>query len=513
MAADIAEVERRLWSVADQLRANSGLKPSEYSRPVLGLLFLRYADAKFAEAERGLKLKPGSRLTPGPDAYKAKGVLFLTPEARFFHLRDLPEGANIGRALNQAMNDIEAVNPEVADALPKNYQDVPNSVLIELIKLLDPVDLEGDAFGRVYEFMMGEFAMQEMQKGGEFYTPSAIVRLIVEIIEPYHGRILDPACGSGGMFVHSANFVREHKHEPGKELSIFGIEKTRETLRLAKMNLGIHGLSGEIKEANSYYEDPFECVGRFDFVMANPPFNVDGVEKGKLAKDPRFPFGLPTPDNANYVWIELFYAALGPKGRAGFVMANSAADARGSELEIRKKLVESGAVDVIVSVGPNFFYTVTLPCTLWFFDRAKANGPHGDEVLFIDARRIFRQIDRAHREFTPSQIEFLANIVRLWRKTETFFDRSSSAEVNANFPDGKYRDVLGLCRLAHRNEIEAKGWSLNPGRYVGLAAGIPDHTDFRERLEELQEELEKLNGEAAALQSRIAQHVAEILSA
>ncbi len=512
MAADIAEIERRLWSVADQLRANSGLKPSEYSRPVLGLLFLRYADAKFAEAEKDLKPKPGSRLTPGPDAYKARGVLYLTPEARFPYLRDLPEGSNIGRALNQAMNDIEAVNAEVADALPKNYQDVPNSVLVELIKLLDPVDLEGDAFGRVYEFMMGEFAMQEMQKGGEFYTPAAIVRLIVEIIEPYHGRILDPACGSGGMFVHSANFVREHKHEPGKELSVFGIEKTRETLRLAKMNLAIHGLSGEIKEANSYYEDPFECVGRFDFVMANPPFNVDGVDKGKLAKDKRFPFGLPSTDNANYIWIELFYAALGPKGRAGFVMANSAADARGSELEIRKKLIENGAVDVIVSVGPNFFYTVTLPCTLWFLDREKAKGPRGGEVLFIDARRTFRQIDRAHREFTPSQIEFLANIVRLWRGTETFIDRSSSAEVKATFPDGKYRDIPGLCRRASRKEIEAQGWSLNPGRYVGVAPGAVDETDFLERLEELQEELEKLNDEAAVLQSRVAQNVAEILS-
>jgi type I restriction enzyme M protein len=509
--ADIAEIERRLWSVADQLRANSGLKPSEYSRPVLGLLFLRYADAKFAEAEKQLKPKPGSRLTPGPDAFKARGVVFLTPEARFQHLRDLPEGGNIGRALNDAMKDIEDNNPELADTLPRNYQDVPNSVLVELIKLLDPVDLEGDAFGRVYEFMMGEFAMQEMQKGGEFYTPAAIVRLIVEIIEPYHGRILDPACGSGGMFVHSANFVREHQHEPDRELSVFGIEKTRETLRLAKMNLAIHGLSGEIREANSYYDDPFECVGRFDFVMANPPFNVDGVDKGKLVKDPRFPFGLPSTDNGNYIWIELFYAALGPKGRAGFVMANSAADARGSELEIRKELIASGAVDVIVSVGPNFFYTVTLPCTLWFFDRSKAKGSRGDEVLFIDARRVFRQIDRAHREFTPSQIEFLANIVRLWRGTETFLDKSSSAEVKANFPDDKYRDVPGLCRRATRKDIQAQGWSLNPGRYVGVAPGVADDTDFRGRLEELQEELEKFNSAAAVLQSRIAQNVAELL--
>jgi type I restriction enzyme M protein len=234
--------------------------------------------------------------------------------------------------------------------------------------------------------------------------------LIVEIIEPYHGRILDPACGSAGMFVHSADFVRAHQQEPGKELSLFGIEKTRETLRLAKMNLAIHGLSGEIMEANSYYEDPYDCVGRFDFVMANPPFNVDGVDKGRLARDQRFPFGLPAPDNANYLWIELFYSALASEGRAGFVMANSAGDARSSELDIRRRLIESGAVDVIVSVGTNFFYTVTLPCTLWFFDKGKRTGPRADEVLFIDARRIFRQIDRAHRDFTPAQIEFLSTL-------------------------------------------------------------------------------------------------------
>lgn len=511
MAANLAEIEHRLWRSADQLRANSGLLPSQYSRPVLGLLFLRYADAIFAKAEKALKPKPGSRLTPGPDAFKARGVIYLKPDARFSYLRDLPEGANLGRALNGAMQDIEKANPELADTLPKNYQDVPNNILVELIKLLDPIALEGDSFGKVYEFMMGEFAMEEMQKGGEFYTPAAIVRLIVEIIEPYRGRILDPACGSGGMFVHSADFVRAHKHEPGKELSLFGIEKTRETLRLAKMNLAIHGLSGEIKEANSYYVDAHDCAGKFDFVMANPPFNVNDVDKGRLAKDKRFPFGLPTVDNANYLWIELFYAALSPKGRAGFVMANSAADARGSELEIRKKLIESGAVDAIVAVGPNFFYTVTLPCTLWFFDKGKAKGARDNEVLFIDARRIFRQIDRAHRDFTPDQIEFLANIVRLWRGSETFFDKGSKPEIRKHFPKGRYRDVPGLCRRGTRKEIAAQGWSLNPGRYVGVAPSEADDSDFRERLEELQEELEKLNAEAGELQARIAQNVAELL--
>jgi type I restriction enzyme M protein len=512
MSPDIAEIERRLWRSADQFRANSGLRPSEYSRPVLGLLFLRYAEARFVEAEKALKPRPGSRLTPGPDAFKSRGVLFLPPEARFSYLRDLPEDANLGRALNKAMTEIETNNPELADTLPKNYQEVPNQVLVELIKLLDPVVLEGDTFGKVYEFMMGEFAMQEMQKGGEFYTPASIVRLIVEIIEPYHGRILDPACGSGGMFAHSADFVREHQHEPGKELSLFGIEKTRETLRLAKMNIAIHGLSGEIKEANSYYEDPFECVGRFDFVMANPPFNVDGVDKGRLVKDQRFPFGLPTPDNANYLWIQLFYSALSPKGRAGFVMANSAADARGSELEIRKKLIETGAVDVVVSIGPNFFYTVTLPCTLWFLDNKKATEQRRDEVLFINAHHIFQQIDRAHRELTVSQIEFIANIVRLWRGSEIFLDRGSASEIQAHFPTHQYRDVPGLCRRVRQKEIEAQGWSLSPFRYVGITPGERENVDFRELLEALQEELEHLNGQAAILQSRIAQNVAELLS-
>jgi type I restriction enzyme M protein len=275
------------------LRANSGLKPSEYSRPVLGLLFLRYADGRFTELEKQLKPRLGA---PTPDAFKARGVIYLTREARFSHLLALPEGSNLGRALNKAMDDIERHNANLADALPKNYGAVADDILRELIKTLAPVDIDGDALGRVYEYFMGSFAMQEMQKGGEFYTPSSIVKLIVEIIEPYHGRILDPACGSGGMFVHSADFVRAHQKQPAKELSNFGIEKVAETQRLARMNLADHGLDGRVREANAYYEEPFDIVGQFDFVMANPPFNVYGVDKDKdaIRKRPdRFPFGLP----------------------------------------------------------------------------------------------------------------------------------------------------------------------------------------------------------------------------
>ena len=260
--------------------------------------------------------------------------------------------------------------------------------------------------------------MSEGQKGGEFFTPTSIVKLIVEIIEPFHGRIFDPACGSGGMFVQSAHFVERHRENPADEISVFGQERIAETVRLCRMNLAVHGLSGDIRQANTYYEDLHSSVGRFDFVMANPPFNVNKVDKERIKDDPRFPFGLPKPDNANYLWIQLFYSALNDTGRAGFVMANSASDARGSEQLIRERLLREGAVDVMISIGPNFFYTVTLPCTLWFLDRGKNAGSRGDTVLFIDARHIFRQLDRAHRDFTPEQLEFLANIVRLYRGEE-----------------------------------------------------------------------------------------------
>lgn len=520
MAQNNNHLEPRLWEAADQLWANSNLKPSEFSNPVLGLIFLRYADHRFTEAEKELTSQSSGsgRRKIGKLDYQAKGVLYLPEAARFSRLRNLPEGADIAQAVIDAMRAIELQNEELKDILPKTYKRLDNSTLVELLRIIGsiPMDIEGDAFGKIYEYFLGKFAMKEGQKGGEFFTPTSIVKLIVEIIEPFHGKIFDPACGSGGMFVQSGAFVEHHQKLPAKEISIYGQERVAETIRLCKMNLAVHGLSGDIRQSNTYYEDLHRSIngmaGKFDFVMANPPFNVSGVDKEKVKDDPRFALGMPSTDNANYLWIQAFYHALNEKGRAGFVMANSAADARGAELEIRKKLIRSGAVDVMVSVGSNFFYTVTLPCTLWFFDRGKPKTLR-DKVLFLDARHIFRQVDRAHRDFKLSQIEFLSNIVRLHRgeKIET---EMGSEEIFKEFfgkVPKQYLDVPGLCKVASIKDIESQGWSLNPGRYVGVAEGEADDFDFKERLEELNEELETLNIEARELEVQIAENVERIL--
>jgi len=530
-------LEKRLWAAADQFRANSGLKAAEYSGPVLGLIFLRFAEARFAkrraELEKaGASPRRGNSRIDDPKAYMAEGVLYLTPSARFDYLLQRPEGSNVGKAVNEAMADIEKHNPQLAGVLPRNYQIFNGTLLKELLKKVSeiPVSLDYDAFGRIYEYFLGQFARTEGQKGGEFYTPAPIVRLMVEILEPFHGRILDPACGSGGMFVQSARFVAEHKKNPSSELSIFGVEKTGETGRLCRMNLAVHGLEGQVRhggegqksEVNSYYDDPHKAVGAFDFALANPPFNVNAVDKDRLkdAVGPgrRFPFGLPRTDNANYLWIQLFYSSLNDKGRAAFVMANSASDARASELEIRKQLIQSRAVDAVVAVGPNMFFTVVLPCTLWFLDRNKKRTSRADQVLFVDARHIYRQIDRAHRDWTEAQVGFVANLVRLYRGEAPDFvlggneARTKLAEVFGKKP--KYADVAGLCKAETLRKIERQGWSLNPGRYVGVA---PDEEvsdeDFKVQLEALNEEFETLNTQARKLEQTIAGNVTEILEA
>jgi type I restriction enzyme M protein len=524
-----ATLEKNLWDAADQFRANSGLKAQEYSGPILGLIFLRFAEVRFTAQHQkleaaGASSRRGSRVDE-PAAYHADGILYLAPEARFDYLLTLPEAGDIGARVNAAMREIEKHNPQLAGVLPKTYNLFTATLLKELLKKVSeiPATVDYDAFGRIYEYFLGEFARTEGQKGGEFYTPSSIVKLLTEIIEPFHGRILDPACGSGGMFVQSARFVAEHQQNPAAELAICGVEKTDETGRLCRLNLAVHGLEGDIRHGgniNSYYDDPHSATGQFDFVLANPPFNVNAVDKERLKEmvgpGRRFPFGLPRTDNANYLWIQLFYSALNATGRAGFVMANSASDARASEQELRQQLIEARAVDVMVAVGPNMFYTVTLPCTLWFLDKGKARTERADTVLFIDARHIYRQIDRAHRDWTDAQIGFIANLVRLYRGEPLDFTFGGS-EAEAKLRDifgqqPAYADIPGLCKAATLSEVEGQGWSLNPGRYVGVAPGeeVSDE-DFKEQLEALNEELEVLNAQARELETIIAQNVGGIL--
>ncbi len=496
------ELEKRLWEAADQLRANSGMRVGEYSLPVLGLIFLKYADARFEEATNRLS-----------DNHKSGSTVLYLPEGAWYSTL-MKKDENVGQAINDAMELIEAENVALKDVLPKTYHRMENFLLVELLRIFNtiPMDIEGDVFGRIYEYFLGKFASAEGQRGGEFFTPTSLVKLIVEIIEPYHGRIFDPACGSGGMFVQSAHFVKQHQGNVNGDgdTSIYGQEKITQTVRLAKMNLAVHGLEGDIRPANTYYEDPHKMLGRFDFVMANPPFNVDGVDYERLRDDPRLPFGIPSTDNANTLWIQFFYSALTMNGRAGFVMANSASDARdGQQNRIREGLIRSGAVDVMVAVGPNFFHNVTLPCMLWFLDRSEARQ---DTTLFIDARKIFIQVVRARREYTPDQIEFIGNIARLYRGQEPELWRGSGKWLHELFPDGVYQDIPGLCKVATLDEIAAQGWSLNPGRYVGVAAREDnDGFDFKRTMTELYERLELLNVEAHELEKQISEDMLWLL--
>ena len=508
LATDIYDIQQTLWAIADELRANSNLSSSEYSTPVLGLIFLKFADDKFDEARAELEGTGTGRRQVGPADYHAKKVLYLPHEAEFDTLLALPEAADIGQAISDAMRLIEEHNPDLDGVLPKDYQRFENKTLFELLRAFDviPSNLSGDAFGKIYEYFLGKFAMSEGKRGGQFFTPAPIVELIVRMIEPAGGtKILDPACGSGGMFVQSARFVEQHREAAGDRISIYGQEKTTETVKLAKMNLAVHGLAGDIREANTYYEDSHDCVGEFDYVMANPPFNVDKVDKARLEDDPRYPFGIPAADNANYLWIQNFYSALNDTGRAGFVMANSASDARSSELEIRRQLIETRALSAIISVSTNFFYTVALPVTLWFLDKGKATEEDwADWTLFINASTIYTPVDRTHREWTPAQMEFLTNIQRLYWQWEPTLEHDGTKELlDEHFPDGTYTDVPGLCRYVHIDEIEEQGWSLNPGRYVGVKVETIDEGVFKERMKRLSDEFHELTEVSSQLSVEI----------
>ena len=436
----LKRLEADLWSAADNLRANSDLKSSEYATPVLGLIFLKFADNNYRRHEAAIlaeytKLRGTRREKKISEIAIEKCGFYLPDNARYDHLLNLPEEKDIAKALKAAMKAIEDFKPELEGVLPKDEysrltrdektKTIPNQLLKSFANI--PADLTGDLFGQIYEYFLAEFARSEGSKGGEFFTPRAVVRLMVEIIEPHGGKVFDPACGSGGMFVQSAHFISEHQKKlksSQSDVYVYGQEKTMETVNLAKMNLAVNGLRGDIKKANTYYEDTFSSFGKFDYVLANPPFNVDDVSLSSVEKDKRFnTYGIPrnkskvkkkdagkeTVPNANYLWINLFATSLKQKGRAALVMANSASDARHSEADIRKKLIDENLIYAVLTLPSNMFYTVTLPATLWFFDKAKTD----DKILFINTRNIFTQIDRAHREFSDEQIQNIGVISQL----------------------------------------------------------------------------------------------------
>src|SRR5690625_209272 len=548
------QLKKQLWEVADELRANTGLKASAYSTPVLGLIFLKFADAKYAQFEDEINrefeaFKGGRREKKIEEIAIEKCGFYLPKHSRYTYLLNLSEEENIANKIKEAMEGIEQYSPEFAEVLPKDsYHDLStednNKILNRLLRNFNdiPVDTEHDIFGEVYEYFLGEFALAEGQGGGEFYTPRSVVRYMVEVLQPSEGKILDPACGSGGMFVQVANYAQAHKEKNGGtalNLRAYGVERTGETVKLAKMNLFLNNIRGEITEANSYYADPYNSVGNFDYVLANPPFNVDNVELDLVKDKKRFnAYGVPQTKgkkpkvpNANYLWINQFATALNENGRASLVMANSASDAGHSEKEIRKALIEDGIVSQMVALPSNMFSTVTLPATLWFFDR---NKPKKDEILFIDARNIFTQVDRALRKFSDEQIKNLAIINRLYEgDSDSFFalikeyeEARDQAETGADekyfqkqidwllerFPNGKYQDVIGLCKVAKlegEDGIIGQDYSLNPGRYVGVVIEDDGMTaeEFKEELFGLNEEFKQLNEEAKALEKQIEENL------
>ena len=678
----LRKLEAELWRAADQLRANSKLTASEYSMPVLGLIFLRHAYNRFLKAkedvEKSLPYHPqrGRRPVTKQD-FEEQNAMFLPDKAQFDYLVSLPESADIGEAIDNAMKLIEEEYENLNGVLPKNFSIFSKDLLRELLRIFNKEVLqkaEGDLFGKIYEYFLNKFAMTGAQEGGEFFTPMSLVQTIVNVIEPDHGIVFDPACGSAGMFVQTGYFIESEGLKPAEKVTFYGQEKAELNTKLAKMNLTVHGLEGKIFEGNTFYEDKHNLVGGADFVMANPPFNVDGVDKAKdvVKKDPRLildgKVNLPKNDNANYLWIQYFYNYLKPTGRAGFVMASSASDAGHSEKDIREKLVKTGAVDVMMAIGNNFFYTRSLPCTLWFFDRAKElDTDKKDKVLMLDARKIYRKVTSKVNDFSPEQLQNLICIVNLyrgnsqkfettvksylqnaaelatttaeattelqkqlqkvlnilstfclkqdsqdlkidkiipnWKEIEddakTIFEQQTQLiesvkknqgnqliteitvqtkalrkpqdklikqltdavgtatkeyQLNKNkdwkelslkeqldqmkalqtqlsgnpdeeepgllheteyfyrqahwltsrFPEGVYTDVEGLCKVVTQAEIEAKDWSLSPGRYVGVDTATHEDFDYEERLKEIHIELEGLNEEAIALANVIA---------
>jgi type I restriction enzyme M protein len=621
---NIRKLEADLWESADLLRAESKLTSNQYCMPVLGLIFLRYAYSRFKMVEAEiLKNRPsrGGKVMPVEASdFAAKSTLFLPEAAQYERLVNLPEDiasagltdkdghpiGSLGEAVNNAMLLIEDQSEQLTGVLPVSYTDFSDALLAELLRIFNNSaldDIGGDIIGRIYEYFLNKFAKNIASDDGVFFTPKSLVKMIVNVIEPKKGTLLDPACGSGGMFIQSGDFVNAAGMNANSAMTFFGQEKVKYNAQLCLMNMAVHGLTGKIMsgdDANSFYHDAYSLNGCCDYVMANPPFNVDKVKAESCENAGRLPFGLPGVNkktkevgNANYLWISYFYSYLNERGRAGFVMASSATDSQGKDKEIREQLVRTGHVDVMVSVGNNFFYTKSLPCSLWFFDKAKGEAAKG-KVLFLDARNYYTVVDRTLNEWSEWQLKNLNAIVWLYRgevekytallkeyrrdlsakasaaeveksaleeavRRDSFADivsgltdaltmlkMTAKAEVESagrrekkkveqqyndwieyveknmlteareaqwlveKFGDGVYTDVLGLCKVAGIDEIEAKGWSLTPGAYVGVAPVQDDGVDFAGRMAEIHRELLALQAESNALMDTISKNMEEM---
>jgi len=446
---NIEALEKRLWSSADNLRANSPYASNEYFLPVMGLIFLRHASSRYLAVKDGIEAnlpkRDGKARPLTREDFSRKGAIFLRPKAQFEYLVNLPDSENRAQAIIDAMESIEEDYETLRGMPPKSeYLELDNDVLGQLLRTFDDPALKktsGDIFGRIYEYFLTQFANQKAHDNGEFFTPVSLVQTIVNVIEPGHGKVLDPACGSGGMFVQSAHFIERMHEIPQERVTFYGQEKNPTTIRLAKMNLAVHGLEGNIHKGITYYEDHHEMLGKADFVMANPPFNVDEVDAGKVKNDPRLPFGLPgvnkkkAVSNGNYLWISYFYSYLSKQGRSGFVMSSQASSAGRDEAKVRRKIVETCHVDVMIAIRSNFFYTRAVPCELWFFDKNKPEDKR-DKVLMLDARNVYRQVTRKIYDFSPEQMKNLTSIVWLYRGQNELF-----LNLVAEYMDTAVREV------------------------------------------------------------------------
>ena len=601
---NIRKLETELWESADLLRAGSKLTSNQYCMPVLGLIFLRYAYSRFklVEAEI-LKNRPmrGGRVLPVEASdFASRSALFLPREAQYAYLINLPENiaevnltnrngepmTSLGEVVNNAMELVEQQSEQLAGVLPKTYTMFSDELLAELLRIFNNSALDevgGDIIGRIYEYFLNKFAKNIAQDDGVFFTPKSLVKMIVNVLEPTQGVLLDPACGSGGMFVQTGDFVEHAGMRANNTMTFYGQEKVEYNAQLCLMNLAVHGLTGVVKsgdEANTFYHDAHNLEGCCDYVMANPPFNVDKVKAESAQSAGRLPFGLPSVNknkeigNGNYLWISYFYAYLNEQGRAGFVMASSATDSQGKDKNIREQLVKTGHVDVMVSVGNNFFYTKSLPCSLWFFDKGKKEKLR-DKVLFIDARNYYTVVDRTLNEWSDWQLKNLNAIVWLYRGevdkyrallgeyagalgsrdfaavletlegqkarltaegkevaaaaprkerkaleadyAQKVTDTEASIVVakealwlTEKFGEGEYADIPGLCKVATLEEIEAKGYSLTPSAYVGVAPTEDDGVEFHQRMTEIHQKLRALQEESNRLMETISKNWEEM---